>query len=59
MGGDSAGCEHTLREQWLVNSKMIVVLDDEDIKEMLVAKLDGRAPEDLLAQKIEQFRLSM
>lgn len=58
-GGDAAGCEHTLREQWLVHRKLILVLDDDDIKMMLLAKSDGRPAEDILGQKIEQFRLSM
>ena len=59
VGGDAFGCEHILREQWLVHRKLILVLDDEDIKEMLIAKSDGRAPEEILGQKIERFRLSM
>lgn len=58
-GGDSAGCEHTLREQWLISQKMILVLSDDDIIEMLMAKSDGRPPEDVLGRKIEKFRLSM
>ena len=58
-GGDSAGCEHTLREQWLLHQKLILVLDDEDIERMLIAKVDGAAPEDVVSSKIEQFRLSM
>jgi hypothetical protein len=58
-GGDAYGCEHTLREQWLVHRKLILVLDDEDIKGMLRAKSDGRPPEEVLGQKIESFRLSM
>lgn len=58
-GGDSLGCDHTLREQWLVHKKMILVLDDEDVKAMLFAKSDGRQPEEILEQKIECFRLSM
>lgn len=58
-GGDSSGCEHTLREQWLIHKKLILVLNDEDIEKMLIAKLDGNPPEDLISQKIEQFRLSM
>lgn len=58
-GGDLSGCEHTLREQWLVHKKMILVLNDEDIKAMLNAKSDGRQPEEILGQKIETFRLSM
>ena len=58
-GGDTSGCEHTLREQWMVHRKLILVLDDDDIKEMLIAKSDGRAPEEIVGQKIEHFRLSM
>lgn len=59
QGGDSAGCEHTLREQWLTSQKMIIVLSDDDVVEMLMAKSDSRPPEDILGRKIEQFRLSM
>ncbi|MFL1907220.1 HNH endonuclease [Plesiomonas shigelloides] len=59
QGSDSAGCEHTLREQWLISKKMILVLNDDDVIEMLIAKSDGRLPEDVLGRKIEQFRLSM
>lgn len=58
-GADSAGCEHMLREQWLISQKMILVLNDDDVIEMLMAKSDGRLPEDVLGRKIEQFRLSM
>lgn len=59
IGGDAAGCEHTLREQWLVHRKLILVLDDDDVKEMLVARSDGRPPEEIVSRKIESFRLSM
>ena len=58
-GGDASGCEHTLREQWMVHRKLILVLDDDDIIDMLIAKSDGRAPEEIIGQKIEHFRLSM
>ena len=58
-GGDAAGCEFTLREQWLVHNKMIIVLDDDDMISMLLAKSDGRKAEEVLGNKIEQFRLSM
>ncbi|WP_139834534.1 MULTISPECIES: HNH endonuclease [unclassified Pseudomonas] len=58
-GGDSAGCAHTLREQWLINQKMILVFDDEEVYSMLTAKEDERSPEELIGKKIEQFRLSM
>ena len=58
-GGDESGCEHTLREQWLVHQKLILVLNDEDLSAMLRVKSEGRGAEDILATKIEAFRLSM
>ncbi|KUE84785.1 endonuclease [Cupriavidus necator] len=58
-GGDAAGCAHTLREQWLIHQKMILVFDDNEIDSMLSEKEDHRAPEELIGKKIEQFRLSM
>lgn len=58
-GGDASGCEHTLREQWIIHRKLILVLDDDDIKAMLMAKSDGRSAEDILGRRIERFRLSM
>jgi len=58
-GGDAAGCAHTLREQWLIHQKMILVFNDEDVESMLSAKEDGRGPEEVVGKKIEQFRLSM
>ena len=58
-GGDNSGCEQTIREQWLINRKMILVFEDEEVIEMLVAKSENRSPESILSRKIEQFRLSM
>lgn len=58
-GGDAAGCAHTLREQWLIHGKMIIVLNDADVEAMLRAKEDGRTAEELVGKKIEEFRLSM
>ena len=55
-GGDSAGCLHTIREQWMVHQKLILVLDDTDVENMLVSS--GGA-EDIIGAKIEEFRLSM
>ena len=59
LGGDDRGCEHTLREQWLIHQKLILVLNDDDISSMLTAKAEQRGPEEILAAKIEAFRLSM
>ncbi len=58
-GGDSGGCVVTLREQWALHQKMILVLADEDVEAMLLAKFDGRAPEEVIGRKIEDFRLSV
>lgn len=55
-GGDSAGCLHAIREQWMVHQKLILVLDDTDVENMLVSS--GGA-EDIIGAKIEEFRLSM
>lgn len=57
-GGDSAGCYHTLREQWISQGKMIIILDDYDIKSMLES-VSKTGAEDVIARKIEEFRLSM
>lgn len=57
-GGDSRGCEQTLREQWMVHNKMIVVLDDEDVENILISSTVSDAT-DVIGRKIEEFRLSM
>jgi hypothetical protein len=58
-GADSRSSQVTLREQWLVHQKLILILNDEDIESMLLAKSDGRNPEVVIGRKIEEFRLSM
>lgn len=49
----------TMREQWMANKKMILVLNDEDLEAMLLAKSAGGEPETIIGQAIERFRLSM
>lgn len=58
-GCDAAGGTHTVREQWMIHRKLILVFNDEDVHSMLSAKRDGRSPEEVVEQKIEQFRLSI
>lgn len=55
-GGDSSGCLHTIREQWMVHQKLILVLDDTDVENMLISS-DGAA--NVIGAKVEEFRLSM
>lgn len=55
--GDSA--YYTLREVWAIEKKMIIILQDNDLEQMLLERLAGRAPETIIRQKIEDFRLSI
>ncbi len=57
--GADEGCLHTLREHWVAYRKLIVVLDDHDIENMLLSRSAGGKPEDLVGEKIQGFRLSM
>jgi hypothetical protein len=52
------GAEVTQREQWAIHRKMIIVLNDTDMKQMFTIYLSGDDPSDLIRQKIEDFRLS-
>lgn len=53
------GCKQTIREKWILENKMVVILTDEDIENMLLAKSSTGDPEDIIRQKIEDFRLSL
>lgn len=50
---------HTQREQWLVHRKMIVFLTNDDLVQMITIRADDGSPEDVIKQKIEDFRLSI
>jgi hypothetical protein len=47
------------REQWTLYGKMILFLADEDLTQMLTYKATGTDPEQVLRQKIEEFRLAL
>lgn len=55
--GESA--THTIREVWAIERKLIIVLDDNEIEQMLLEKLSNRQPDSVIRQKIEDFRLSL
>ena len=57
--GHDANCLLTLKEQWVADSKLIIVLTDEHIEEMILAKSAGGRAEFILAQMIENFRISL
>lgn len=55
-GGDRS-CIQTIREEWAIDKKLIIVLTDDDIEQMLLAKSSRGTPETIIRQKIEEFRL--
>jgi hypothetical protein len=57
--GANKSAHLTIREQWMANRKMILVLNNEDIEAMLLSKSAGGNPEKIIGQAIERFRLSM
>jgi hypothetical protein len=55
-GGDRSA-EITRREQWVTYRKMIVILNDDDLRQMISLRTSDTDPSDLLRQKLEDFRL--
>jgi hypothetical protein len=47
----------TCREHWVLHDKMIIALDDDDMRQMLQTKAAGNEPADLIQQRIEDLRL--
>jgi hypothetical protein len=57
--GPDAGCIHTLRDQWAQHGKMVLVINDEELESMLLARSAGERAEALLSTKLKEFRLAM
>lgn len=57
--GVNRGAELTIREQWMVHNKMILVINDTDLEAMLLASSSGGESYKVLGQVIENFRLSI
>jgi len=55
--GPNESARWTRREHWVLHDKMIIGPDDEDMQQMLLTKLAGNNPADLIQQRIEDFRL--
>jgi hypothetical protein len=47
------------REQWVQYNKLIVGINDEDVRQMVETRLAGNDPAELIRQKIEDFRLGI
>ncbi|MCM1193742.1 MAG: hypothetical protein NC123_17935 [Butyrivibrio sp.] len=50
---------YTQREVWAIYKKMIIILQDNDIEQMLLEKFADGEPTNIVRQKIEDFRLSV
>jgi hypothetical protein len=57
LGNEVAGW--ICREQWVQHNKLIIGLDDEDVRQMLTTKMAAGDPAELIRQKIEDFRLGI
>jgi len=57
--GASDACLHAIREQWIGAQKMIVVISDEQLLEMLRIKGEAGAPEEIIRASIATFRMSL
>jgi hypothetical protein len=57
--GFSTSAGWTSREQWVLHDKLIVVLDDEDVRQMLLTKSAGNDAWQVIQQRIEDFRLKI
>lgn len=57
--GGAKGCIQTIRDIWIFDKKLIIILTDDDVEKMLIERLSGRNPEIIIRQKIEDFRLTL
>lgn len=57
-GGDK-GSNYTCRDLWALHNKLVIILDDNHIINMLLAKKNNLNTEEVIQQEIEKFRLSI
>ncbi|WP_059053627.1 restriction endonuclease [Paenibacillus senegalimassiliensis] len=50
---------YTQREIWMAHSKLIIFINDTDFEQMLMLKKNGNNSEEVIKQKIEDFRLGL
>lgn len=58
-GEEDNGAYFTRREKWITEKKLTIILDDSDIEKMILAKASANSPEEIIKQRIEEFRLEM
>jgi hypothetical protein len=57
--GTSKAAEHAIKEQCIGNGKMIVVLNDEDLLEVLRLKQTNGKPEEIIKMKIADIIMKL
>lgn len=55
---EDTGSYFTRREKWITENKMIIILDDNDLEKMILAK-SSDSTEEIIKQRIEDFRLEI
>lgn len=54
---EDRSAEITRREQWVIHRKLILILNDADLRQMIAIRTADGDPTDVIRQKIEDFRL--
>lgn len=57
--GPGPSAEHAMREQWIGAGKMIIVVNDVEMKEMIRLRAEGGPPESVIRAKIAAFRMAL
>jgi hypothetical protein len=57
--GAGAAAQHAIREQWIGAEKLILVLSDAELREMIEMKGQSGAPEEMIRRIISNFRMSL
>lgn len=57
--GSDESAKHAIKEQWISGNKLIIVLNDIDLFDMLKMKSIGKNPEEVIRLKIADFRMSL
>jgi hypothetical protein len=57
--GADASATHAIREHWIAEQKMILVLDDADLKRMLTLREAGADPSTVIRERLRNFIFSM
>lgn len=57
--GAKSSATHAIREHWIADNKMILVLDDTELNRMLEMRADGADPSAVIREKLRKFVFSL